>query len=511
MGCIAFAAAVVAASVSGAQGGSAATPTVGAIAFERHGEIFVRTLATGVTRRLTRTPVRESEPAISPDGTLVAYVRRGDVFVRNVDGSGERRVLATPAEEAWPAWSPDGRLLALVQGSRLVIVALSGSVQQVIRVGGSIGRLGWAPDGSRIVLASDALGDDDVYVADVASRRLTPLTEPGFNEQDPVWTPDGTRVVFSSDRDGPARLLSVAVSGGDERDLTSGAVEGDTRPVYSPDGRDLLFARDGRLVVADSGSLAAPEPIGIEGTAPSWGRRVAHRLLLPDFDQRAPHGLAVTSSGKRVLLGFDSAVDNIGEGPIWIHASRASVREPEMQATQLVERQGGGVFRVHGVGWARYSPHPPHFHWHFGPFERFELRRPRDFKLLVRDHKIGFCLADHWGISRRRVKGFGPPRFLGKCGTGGTKLLSVEQGNSVGYTDRYPANIHGQYIDITHVPAGRYVLVHRANPENLIRERNYDNNTASVAIFLSRPPGSLPHVRVLAVCEGNDQCPVQHQ
>ena len=169
------------------------------------------------------------------------------------------------------------------------------------------------------------------------------------------------------------------------------------------------------------------------------------------------------------------------------------------------------MLKVPGVGWARYSPHPPHFHWHFGPFERFELRRPSDFKLLVRDHKIGFCLADHWGIARRRVKGFGPPRFLGDCGFGQTNLLAVDQGNSVGYTDRYPANFHGQNIDITNVPAGRYILVHRANPEKLIRERNYDNDTASVAILLTRPHGSFPRVRVLAVCEGSERCPAQPQ
>ena len=39
---------------------------------------------------------------------------------------------------------------------------------------------------------------------------------------------------------------------------------------------------------------------------------------------------------------------------------------------------------------------------------------------------------------------------------------------------------------MTNVPAGRYVLVHRTNPERAIEESDYENNAASVLIQLRR-------------------------
>ena len=42
----------------------------------------------------------------------------------------------------------------------------------------------------------------------------------------------------------------------------------------------------------------------------------------------------------------------------------------------------------------------------------------------------------------------------------------------------------GQSIDVTGLKPGRYVLVHRANPGRVLRERSYANNAASALIAL---------------------------
>jgi hypothetical protein len=228
---------------------------------------------------------------------------------------------------------------------------------------------------------------------------------------------------------------------------------------------------------------------------------------LPDLDQRAPSGLVVTRSGDRVRLGFASAVDNVGTGPALVRGHRVPTAVT-MRADQVVALPGGSLRTYRDVGELRYTPHPPHYHWHYQPFERYELRRASDFELLARDRKSGFCLADHYGHAASRVGGIRPPRFLGDCGKGRPELRAVEQGSSVGYTDRYPAFFHGQDVDLTGVPPGVYVLVHRANPERLLHELRYDNNAASVRIRISRSsPGGLPAVTVLQVCEGSERCP----
>jgi hypothetical protein len=142
-------------------------------------------------------------------------------------------------------------------------------------------------------------------------------------------------------------------------------------------------------------------------------------------------------------------------------------------------------------------------------FVRYELRRGADFKLVVRDHKSGFCLADHYGYASVRLKIKPRARFLGSCAKGRPDALWVEQGSSVGFTDRYPANYHGQNIDITGLRAGRYWLVHRANPFGRLREITRANDDASVLVRIAWPHGlrSAPAISTLRICEAAARCP----
>ena len=103
----------------------------------------------------------------------------------------------------------------------------------------------------------------------------------------------------------------------------------------------------------------------------------------------------------------------------------------------------------------------------------------------------------------------GPPRFVGDCAALQPEARRVDEGSSVGYTDRYPGFFHGQDIDITGLDPGLYVLVHRANPERRIRELRYSNNAASVVIRISPPDAftGAPTATVVRRCPGSDQCP----
>jgi Lysyl oxidase len=136
-------------------------------------------------------------------------------------------------------------------------------------------------------------------------------------------------------------------------------------------------------------------------------------------------------------------------------------------------------------------------------FDVFELRTP-DGRTIVSDRKSGFCLADHYGIA----PGTWPdrrPRFLGDCEQGNPHATYVLEGTSRGYTDRYPAFFHGQNVDITRVPPGIYVLVHRANPNLLLHELRYENDAASVRIRIGRQLGR-PTVIVLRRCDASASC-----
>ena len=90
----------------------------------------------------------------------------------------------------------------------------------------------------------------------------------------------------------------------------------------------------------------------------------------------------------------------------------------------------------------------------------------------------------------------------GSCGQFDPGARSVEEGASVGYTDRYPAFFHGQQLDLTNVPPGRYWLVHRANQGLGLREERYDNDVASLLVRITWPGGrrAPPRVVPLRAC-----------
>ena len=130
---------------------------------------------------------------------------------------------------------------------------------------------------------------------------------------------------------------------------------------------------------------------------------------------------------------------------------------------------------------------------------------PEHGTLVVRDRKSGFCLADHYGLARRRVAIFSGGSFYGNCAASNPGALAVEQGTSIGFTDLYPAHFHGQNLELRGVPAGVYLLVHRANPTQQLEEIDYTNNAASLRIRLSWR-GGVPHVETLRTCQASADC-----
>jgi hypothetical protein len=243
-------------------------------------------------------------------------------------------------------------------------------------------------------------------------------------------------------------------------------------------------------------ALAAGSPSRPEGDA-----------RLPDLDQEAPGALVVTRAGDGYRLGFRSAVRNVGDGPLLISGRRASADADTMTADQVIPRDGAPATVVPDVGVLRYVISPDHRHWHLLRFDRYRLRPAgRLMAASVGDRKTGFCLGDRYRVRDRTVRGAPPePVLTGRCGLGAPGLMSIQEGISVGYGDDYDPNLEGQYLRLTGLAPGRYVLVHRVNGARRLRELRYDNNAASLLLRLSWSRG-VPAVRVLRSCPNSDRC-----
>jgi Lysyl oxidase len=228
--------------------------------------------------------------------------------------------------------------------------------------------------------------------------------------------------------------------------------------------------------------------------------------LLPDLDQAVPSAVAVRHEDDRDLLVFGSAVDNVGRGPLVVRASRTGPHVATMSAHQVVRLADASEAREALGAVLRYERAETHAHWHLDGFARYELRDARSGTVLVA-RKAGFCLGDRYN-SRRSIELPGEPRagvWTHECGKGRPELLALEEGISVGYGDDYAPRLEGQFVDVTNVAPGRYVLVHVANPERALREADYANNAASVSLDLRRVDGRV-EVEVVARCPDSPTC-----
>ena len=83
--------------------------------------------------------------------------------------------------------------------------------------------------------------------------------------------------------------------------------------------------------------------------------------------------------------------------------------------------------------------------------------------IVARGHKQAFCLVDLWQ-SHPGLAGDAARRSSTTCDF---------QGISAGWADVYNRGLDCQWIDITGVPSGRYVLEVQINPARVDPEDNY--------------------------------------
>ncbi len=107
-------------------------------------------------------------------------------------------------------------------------------------------RLGLAelPDG-RIVYASTASGNIDLWMMNADGSNPRQLTFHDLGDYHPQTTPDGKNIVFVSERNGYPNLWRMPVDAGDLSQITRGA--GEVNPAISPDGKWVVYYSAGDI------------------------------------------------------------------------------------------------------------------------------------------------------------------------------------------------------------------------------------------------------------------------
>jgi hypothetical protein len=233
----------------------------------------------------------------------------------------------------------------------------------------------------------------------------------------------------------------------------------------------------------------------------------------PIFEPDPPAGSSCFASemeedGAKTCLRFDQIVVNNGKGPIEITYDVPTGATPDPNAPfpvaqRIYESDGGFTDRAAGT----VNYHAVHGHYHYSSFANAQLWRSnrRGARLgstpVASAHKVSFCMADI-RIDAWAEKGDGPrtyyaPDCLFPASSDDT-TDHYKQGITQGWGDVYDWYIPDQYIEVTGVPSGYYLLEFCADPFNEIKEENESNNCIVNHIRLIGMEGPNMSVEVLS-------------
>ncbi len=248
-----------------------------------------------------RQDSNERFPCFLPDGNHFVYfavarggkVEENSIFLGSLDGSVDRMLLraqslagyasghllylsdqtlmAQPLDER--TWTLSGDPFPVAEGvhsfspvgSSMFSVSQNGILVYQMGFGGSASRLVWcdrsgkqigavgeagaynnlriSPDGHQV--AADLLdtksNNRDIWIYDLGRGIRTRFTFDPKDDRIPVWSPDGKQLVFASDRKAPMNIYRRASSGITPEELLLGG-KGDVRPSdWSSDGKFILY------------------------------------------------------------------------------------------------------------------------------------------------------------------------------------------------------------------------------------------------------------------------------
>ncbi len=302
-------------------------------------------------RQLTFLAGGESAPALAPDGESFAYVKeiggQKDVFLQRVGGTKPVNLTAECAEDDdEPAFSPDGKRIAYRSecGGRGIFVmgAMGESARKVTDVGHDPS---WSPDGREIAIADEKVGSP--FGRGATSKLWAVRVETGerrlLSGRDAIqasWSPDGRRIAFwgLGERTSARDLFTVAADGSQSAQDAAVRVLDDPpvdwSPIWSADGRSLLFAstRGGTMNlwrIAVDPATGRPNGTPLPMTVPSSsagflsasadGRRLAYQdRNVRNTIHRAPFDPvlgAIAGASRTVPLGTIEPYETVALSP----------------------------------------------------------------------------------------------------------------------------------------------------------------------------------------------------
>lgn len=311
-------------------------------------------------RQITSGTGSSSSPRWSPDGRKIAYVSGGQIWTMDPDGDDKRQVTRISTGAGGPVWSNDGRWIAFssevypecrddacnkAEDERVAASKVQAKVTErllfkhwnewrdrkrthvfVVPSNGGVARdvtpgdfdsppygassgvdYTFSPDGSSIVYLRNpdrveaTSTNSDIYILPLNGGTPRNITA-GMNGYDasPVWTPDGKYLLFRSQATATFeadrwRIMRYNPQSGEMVELTRGFDDQVSEMVVSPDSKTIYF----------NAGVRGREPIFTVPVEPNFNLRIAtHVRRLVDGVYAT--GLSLSNDGRTLVFAANS-------------------------------------------------------------------------------------------------------------------------------------------------------------------------------------------------------------
>jgi hypothetical protein len=237
------------------------------------------------------------------------------------------------------------------------------------------------------------------------------------------------------------------------------------------------------------GSLALAAALVTLGSVPIAGpAEAAVTSKLPDLAVLAPFDfrIEISPTGRR-LLRFSTVIVNIGTGPLRLYGydedGVAEIGDTLLTRQQIL--RSDGTWRTRNTTATMKWAADGHNHFHAIDLQRIKIQN-LNHSTLRKSAKTGFCFLDSYVYGSTR-----PSRYNGAnsvCNIASNK--TVPMGISVRWGDIYASTLAYQWIDITGMPSGDYLIKIIADPPwktgGRFLESNESNNRGWAKIRITK-------------------------
>ncbi len=240
---------------------------------------------------------------------------RTDIYCCDADGARLRAVTSDGAICQSPSWLPDRsgflytgflKRYGAIYRADFLDKSLSRARRTPVANFPGLNNCGVAsPDGRLAAMVLSFTGNVELYVMNLATKRLTRLTHtPNANEASPDWSPDGRSIVYVSDEEGGRPQVFLLSMGAKRGRRLVHALRESVAPDWSPNGDKIAFCGKsggayGIYVCDLNGRYALVSPNdGCSYEDPSWAPDGRHIVA------------SCTRGGRRTLVLLDAEGDS---------------------------------------------------------------------------------------------------------------------------------------------------------------------------------------------------------